>query len=169
MEHDRKHVVAPEWLATAAALAVTAMIAAPAHATPPSGFAGTQIAKGLYGELDVKGERTGSWDIKLTTKDESDVYVTRNAIAIDGQSGWHTHPGPSLITVTLGEITAYDSDNPLCTPTVYKLGEGFVDSGDHAHLLRNESGAPAETVAVQFLTKGAPRRVDAPQPNNCGF
>jgi hypothetical protein len=52
---------------------------------------------------------------------------------------------------------------------VYRAGEGFVDSGDHAHLLKNESGAAAETVAVQFLYEGATRRIDAPQPNNCAF
>ena len=147
----------------------SAFIVSPAPATPASGFVGTQIAKGLYGALDVKGDKTGKWDLLLKTKDNSDLYVTRNAIAIGGQSGWHTHPGPSLITVTVGEIVAYESDNPLCTPTVYRAGEGFVDQGDHAHLLRNESGAVAETVAVQFLPQGAVRRIDAPQPSNCNF
>jgi len=66
--------------------------------------------------------------------------VTRNAIAIGGQSGWHTHPGPSLITVTVGAIVAYDSDT--CAPRQYGTGDTFVDPGDgHVHLLRNESGA----------------------------
>ena len=93
---------------------------------------------------------------------------SKSQIAIGGQSGWHTHPGPSLITVTVGEITAYD--DKLCSPHVYHAGEGFVDPGDgDVHLLRNESGAVAETVAVQFLPTGATRRIDAPQPNNCNF
>jgi hypothetical protein len=49
-------------------------------------------------------------------------------------------------------------------------GEGFVDPGDgHLHLLRNETTAPAETVAVQILPNGAPRRIDAPDPGNCPF
>ena len=71
--------------------------------------------------------------------------------------------------MTIGEITAYDSDDPLCQLKVYRAGEGFVDNGDHAHLLKNESGAAAETVAVQFLPVGATRRVDQPEPNNCSF
>ena len=46
---------------------------------------------------------------------------------------------------------AYDGDDPTCTPTRYDVGEGFVDSGGgHVHLFRNESGAPAETVATQI-------------------
>lgn len=151
-----------------AALAVLA--APPAGATPASGFTAVQTIKGTYPALTVKGEKTDKWDVKIDTKDTSDVYVVRNAIAVGGQSGWHKHPGPSLITVTIGEITAYDSHDPLCSPKVYRAGEGFVDSGDHAHLLKNESGAAAETVAVQFLPEGATRRIDVPTediPSNC--
>ena len=96
--------------------------------------------------------------------------MTRNVISAGGQSGWHTHPGPSLILVTAGEITAYEGDDPTCTPTRYKAGEGFVDPGDgHVHLLRNETSAPAETVAFQIVPKDAMRRIDAPAPAACGF
>lgn len=152
------------------AIGLSAMIpSGAANATPATGFTAIQQWKGDFGELNVKGEKTGKWDLKLTTKDDSDVHVVRNSIAIGGQSGWHTHPGPSLITVTVGEITAYDSHDPLCSPKVYRAGEGFVDSGDHAHLIRNESGAPAETVAVQFLPDGAARRQDAEAPGTCNF
>lgn len=144
-------------------------IGSPALATPASGFTAVQQWKGVFPPLQVKGDKTDKWDVKIDTKDDSDVYVVRNSIAIGGQSGWHSHPGPSLITVTVGEITAYDSDDPLCQPKVYRAGEGFVDSGDHPHLLKNESGAAAETVAVQFLPVGASRRRDEGAPNNCNF
>lgn len=146
-----------------------ATVGTPALATPASGFSAVQTIKGVYPPLQVKGDKTGQWDVKIDTKDDSDVYVVRNSIAIGGQSGWHSHPGPSLITVTIGSITAYDSDDPLCQPKIYQAGEGFVDSGDHAHLLKNESGAAAETVAVQFLPVGATRRIDEAEPNNCKF
>jgi len=66
--------------------------------------------------------------------------------------------------VTKGEITAYEGDDPKCRPTVHRAGEGFVDPGDgHVHVLRNETSAPAETVAVQILPKGVPRRI-GPRP-----
>lgn len=159
----------PAFGMAAATLAASALIPTTVHGTPASGFSAVQQWKGDYGPMLVKGEKTGPWDVKISTKGESDVYITRNSIAIGGHSGWHMHPGPSLITVTVGEITAYDSTDPLCTPKVYRAGEGFIDSGDHAHLLKNESGAPAETVAVQFLADGSTRRIDASQPNNCNF
>ena len=158
----------PILLATGTLLA-SAWISAPALATPASGFSAVQTFKGVFPPLEVKGDKTDKWDVKIDTKDDSDIYVVRNSIAIGGQSGWHSHPGPSLITVTLGEITVYESDDPLCQPKIYRAGEGFVDSGDHAHLLKNESGAAAETVATQFLPVGSTRRNEEPQQNNCSF
>jgi quercetin dioxygenase-like cupin family protein len=149
--------------------------ATPISATPASGFSAAQQWKGVYPALSVntasdrKTDKDDKWDVKLQTKDTSDVYVTRNSIAVDGQSGWHSHPGPSLITVTVGTIKVYESTDPACGSTTYQAGQGFVDYGDHAHLLRNESGAVAETVAVQFLPTGAPRRIDEPKPTNCRF
>jgi hypothetical protein len=38
------------------------------------------------------------------------------------------------------------------------------------HTLRNESSAPAETIAVQFLPQGAPRKIDVlTASGNCSF
>ena len=160
-------------LANAAVIALAGLAAVPAGATPASGFSAVQQYKGTFPEMTIKAEkeqdRSDKWDLMLKTKGTTDLWVVRNAIAVNGQSGWHMHPGPSLITVTIGSIAAYDSSDPLCTRKVYTVGQTFLDSGDHAHLLRNESGAPAETVAVQSLPEGAPRRIDAPQPNNCAF
>ncbi|MFL6851654.1 MAG: cupin domain-containing protein [Sphingomicrobium sp.] len=156
-------------------LAAACFYASPAIATPASGFTAVQQWKGVYPPLKVntqsdrKSDKDDKWDVKIMTKDTSDVYVTRNSIAVGGQSGWHSHPGPSLITVTAGTIKAYESTDPLCSPTTYHAGDGFVDYGDHAHLLKNESGAAAETVAVQFLPAGAARRIDEPAPTNCKF
>jgi quercetin dioxygenase-like cupin family protein len=136
----------------------------------PRRLAWLRSLRGAPASIPSASSRQSRQEGRRETKEESDVYVTRNAIAVGGHSGWHTHPGPSLIIVTLGEIMAYDADDPPCTPTRYRAGAGFVDPGDgHVHLLRNESGAPAETVAVQFLPKDATRRIDAPAPGNCPF
>ena len=163
-------------LCALAAILGTALSGAPALATPAVGFTAIQQWKGVYPALDIntssdrKDNKDDKWDLKLMSKDVSDVYVTRNAIIPGGQSGWHTHPGPSLVTVTVGEVTVYDSEDPLCTPKVYRAGEGSLDlGGGHLHLIKNETAAPAETVAVQFLPTGSTRRIDAPKPNNCGF
>jgi hypothetical protein len=70
-------------------------------------------------------------------------------------------------------VTVYDSDDPACTPHVYTANtadNGFVDPGDgHVHVIRNETTAVAQTVAVQLIPEGATRREDAPDPGNCPF
>jgi hypothetical protein len=103
------------------ALGASAFTSVPAVATPATGFTAVQQIKGEYPPLNVTADKTGKWDLKLHTKDSSDLWVVRNSIAGGGQSGWHTHPGPSLITVTIGEILAYEKRQPG-VPTQALLG-----------------------------------------------
>jgi quercetin dioxygenase-like cupin family protein len=146
------------------------MIAATAFATPNVDFTTVQLSKGHFGEIDVKTNDALPHQVKLKTHGESDVYIVENTVKPGGHSGWHTHPGPSLITVKSGTATFYDSDDPTCTPHVYQAGTGVIDPGDgHVHLLRNEGNVDLVTVTVQILPAGAPRRIDAPSPGNCPF
>lgn len=150
-------------------------------ATPSSGFSGTTIALGRFDDIDVRNHvpypesfRTEAernfWTSMQKAKGPSDLYVQDNVWQPGGTTGWHTHPGHSLIIVTAGTITAYDADDPSCTPRVYTEGMGFVDEGgDHAHVLRNEGSVEARTIAVQLLPASAPRRIDAPAPMACPF
>ena len=149
-------------------------------ATPASGFVSTTLAMGRFGDIDVSNislpdNLWGHWQKKVwlslqKTKGPSDLYVQSNVWAPGGSTGWHTHPGHSLITVTAGTVTAYESDDPSCTPHVYTQGMGFVDpGGDHVHLLRNEDSVEARTIAVQLVQAGATRRIDAEGPAACGF
>ncbi len=161
-----------------AAIGVALLV--PARATPPSGLASEFVVGGStggvrFGEIDLSAKRnkdqgngTPEWKMKLDTKGMSELYVVKNTFAPGATSGWHTHPGPSLISVLQGTITAYESDDPTCTPHTYTAPATFLDEGGaHMHLLRNETNAPAITVAVQLLPQGATRRTDAPNPGHC--
>ena len=142
------------------------------HTEADPDFIRVRDMKGQFGDLKVK-LNTDDFDLKLDTRGDSDIYVTRNAIAVDGQSGWHTHPGPSLVIVTQGTVTEYDGDDPSCTPHVYSASgtNSFVDIGSGAvHIIRDESGSVAKTVVVQLIQKAATRRIDVtPAPGNCSF
>jgi hypothetical protein len=149
-------------------------------ATTP-GFSGTALAKATYGEIrsHIRQNRPAKWDEKIRTEGLSDLYVQENTWNPDAcagctpSTGWHTHPGPSFIIVTQGSVTVYDSDDPSCTPHVYTANtpnNALVDEGGgHVHVIRNESGAVAKTIAVQLIPAGAERRQDAPDPGNCSF
>jgi len=163
-----------------AAIVITAPYTRSALATPASGFAGTTLALGRFDEINVLNDlilpnepgRDGAniWLSLQRTKGQSDVYVQTNVWQPGGTTGWHSHPGHSLIIVTAGTVTNYEGNDPACKPTVYTVGMGFVDpGGDHVHLIRNEGRDPASTIAVQLIPAGAARRIDADDPGNCHF
>jgi quercetin dioxygenase-like cupin family protein len=149
-------------------------------ATPSVGVATTIYAKSTFDPMTLYahapalvpardgGMRSAQWLALIKTLGLTDAYVVDNKIAPGGDTGWHSHPGPSLIFVVAGTVTNYASDEPNCGPRAYTAGTGFVDpGGEDVHTLRNEGGVPAETIAVQFLPKDAARRIDMPAPANC--
>jgi hypothetical protein len=143
-------------------------------ATPATSFSGTTLAKATFGEIDSHVHTVpASWDEMIRTKGLSDLYVQQNTWQPGGSTGWHTHPGPSLVIVTQGSLTEYNGDDPTCTPHVYTANtpdNEFVDPGDgHVHLVRNETGAQAQAIAVQLIPSGATRRQDATNPGHCSF
>jgi quercetin dioxygenase-like cupin family protein len=175
-----------------AAIAITALYyAGSVSATavdPPGSFRGSTLAVGKFGSFEVFNakvledpsalkHRKKLWLSWQKTKGTSDVYVQSNVWDAGGSTGWHTHPGHSLIIVTAGEVTTYEGDDPRCTPHVYKVGEGFVDpGGDHVHNIRNEGSVTASTIAVQVIparpdgsSSVSDRRVDVSNPGNCPF
>lgn len=167
-------------LVATASLAGTAGYVGNVLATPGSGFTGSTIAVGRFGDIDIAnhllrefGDSTPRKDLWLSlqkTKGPSDLYVQNNVWVPGGSTGWHTHPGHSLIIVTAGTVTAYEGDDPSCAPTEYTVGMGFVDpGGSHVHLLRNEGSVEARTVAVQLIPAAATRRIDAEGPAGCPF
>jgi quercetin dioxygenase-like cupin family protein len=157
-------------------LAAAAAYVGNAFATPPAGFTGTTLSLGRVGDVNVfnhaivEGPSKRLWLSLQKTKGPSDLYVQSNVWEPGGTTGWHTHPGHSLITVTAGSVTAYEGHDPSCKPQVYTTGMTFVDEGgDHVHVLRNEDSVEARTVAVQLIPAGATRRIDAPGNPACNF
>jgi len=147
-------------------------------ATDANHFTGTTLAKATFGDIDSHVVAEPGWQEKIKTHGDSDLYVQQNTwdptnCGCIPSTGWHTHPGPSFVIVTQGTVTAYDGDDPSCTPHVYTAGtanNSFVDPGDgHVHIIRDESGAIAKTIAVQLVPAGATRRENAGDPGNCNF
>ena len=179
------------WLVLfSAAIAVTVLsYSAHVWATTANGFKATTIATGTFDEFEVfnhsilpnpTGDGDNDRDDKTLwlsiqkTKGSSDLYVQSNVWSVGGTTGWHTHPGHSLIIITAGTLTEYDAD---CNRHVYTFVPGqpaptLVDPGHgHVHIIRNEGSVPATTIAVQLVPydpNKANRRIDVPTvPPNC--
>ena len=152
------------------ALAALAAYVGNVLATPSMGFTSTTIAKARFGELDSHVHSVpADWQEMIKTKGLSDLYVQSNIFAPGGSSGWHTHPGPSLVIVKSGTATFYMADDPTCSPHVVQAGSGFVDNGHDEHVVRNEGSVDLVTVVASLIPAGMARRIDEPSPGNCPF
>lgn len=148
-------------------------------ATPAVNQTTSTVAKSTFDPLKLKAQSDPAnlWKAILKTKGESDIYVVDNKFSpvdhvnnIVATSGWHAHPGPSLIFVVQGTVTNYTSEGSGCAKRTYSAGQGFIDDGTDVHNIRNEGDVLAETVAVQLLPAGtASRRIDKPAPEDCRF
>jgi quercetin dioxygenase-like cupin family protein len=150
-----------------------------APAITAEGYKSTSLVVGRLGEIDVINTQPPSlktkgneqlWLSLQETKGSSDVYVQSNVWAPGGSTGWHSHPGHSLIIVTAGTVTDYEGHDSDCKPHVYKTGMAFVDAGgDHMHIIRNEGTVEAKTIAVQLIPADGARRIEVADPGNCHF
>jgi quercetin dioxygenase-like cupin family protein len=82
--------------------------------------------------------------------DASSVVVARVTWQPEGTSGWHTHPGPVIVTVVDGEIEVINERD--CVVRTYATGEAFVDPGQgNVHIASNPSTTDDAVAYATFL------------------
>ena len=156
-------------LALAIGAAGSGVYAADVLATPSSGLSTTILAQSEFNSFFAEGHAfPPPWRALMAAYGQTDVYVVDNKSVPGGTTGWHTHPGPSLILVVSGQVTNYTSEDRNCAGHTYTAGQGFIDGGSNdEHTLRNNGTTEAETIAVQLIPHGAPRKIDEPNPTRC--
>lgn len=179
----------------AAALTFGAVLAS---ATPPAGIAGGPIlARGTAAETFVIGTPqtvTVTKTVKIRVRGK--VYTRRVKVQVEtvqrlmtcgggtacdtavqqvtinpgGHTGWHNHPGPTVVAIAQGEGTLYHAGGTDCTGHKFAGGAGFFQPSAEVHNLRNEASAPLVLYAFYVLPTGTPNtaiRTDQPAPANC--
>ena len=132
--------------------AVATVGAGVALATPGSGFK----------EVTVVARGTLAPHFKIKLRDSSkpgDVVVQKFVLAPGGQSGWHYHPGPAVVTVKLGELTLDQED---CSSATFSAGQVAVEPMKHVHRVRNVGTTDLEFwVTFLNIPVGSPQRIEA--------
>jgi len=140
------------------AVALTIAFAGTVVATAAVGFSSTLLARGTLSE----SVHFNSGAVKFQTKGSVDFVTNSVSIAPGGSSGWHSHPGVTLVTVASGTVVHYDAH---CVATTFPAGTAFVESGDHPLLVRNESADPAVNIVTFLVPAGTTAlRIDKPNP-----
>ena len=170
-----------------------------ASATPPSGASGPILSRGQVEQKVVVGEpttttvtrrvkvrvggRTYTRRVRVRVPsvrpliackkaERCDSAFQRVTLAPGGSTGWHTHPGVTFVSVVAGEGTLYPAGaaGSECTGQKYRVGQGFSQSSEDMHTLRNEGTTTLVLDAFYLLPPGTLStaiRTDQPQSANC--
>ena len=158
---------------TAGAVALAVALSGTALATPALTFVSEILSQTFFESIKVNAhaddDGTGAHKVRIVARDPSDVFVVRNTVAPGGYSGWHTHPGPSVVVVKRGTATVYEVEGTDCVQHTYPAGTGFVDAGGtHVHLVSNASATEIlELYAFQIIPTGLARVISVTDPGLC--
>jgi quercetin dioxygenase-like cupin family protein len=155
-------------------ISVLALFSIIAWATPGSGVLFNTILNVAQteGTLHINDNGVASdgskWHLQLMTEGApTEVEIQDLALAPGGYGGWHSHPGPVIVTVTAGTVSNYYSD---CVRQDYPAGSAFIIPGGVVHNERNESTTETLRLADAFLLPaGTPRRIEEAQPATCNL
>ena len=146
------------WIVGASILAATLMISGVAIATGSTGSVMTQVI-GAGSVPNAAG---------FAATPEMNTVVAQITFGPNSSSGWHTHPGKTLVTVKTGTFTVHHARD--CEPNVYGPGDAFVELPSTVHVGRNETGSVVELGVVFFnVPIGSPARIEQAQPEGCAI
>ena len=95
----------------------------------------------------------------------TNTIVAQYTFGPHSSTGWHSHPGKTLVVVQSGTFTVYH-DN--CHAMTYGPGSSFVELPSSIHVGRNETGSDVQLGVVYFdVPIGGSPRIDQPQPAGC--
>lgn len=109
-------------------VSTTPCAAAPQEFMPSAGVSVTLIARGTLGPA-----------LNVNVAAETDILNQTITIAPGGSTGWHGHPGTTLVAVSAGTGTFVHQD---CTTTTYAAGVAFLDTPGTTHNFRNDGTVP---------------------------
>jgi quercetin dioxygenase-like cupin family protein len=82
----------------------------------------------------------------------ADIAFARVSLEPGRASGWHSHPGPGWVVVTVGTLSLYRVDG---CQTVYPAGTAFLEEPGDVHDARNETAEPVEFLISFTVPAGA--------------
>jgi quercetin dioxygenase-like cupin family protein len=136
------------------AVAIVALSAGIAIATPGSGGISKELARDAFNDLTIHSS--------------GDVVVARNSYEPDGFSGWHSHPGKVVIGVKSGQITIERGSESTCSVQTYKAGDVFIERPSHVYNGTNKGHQTTVLIATFFnVPVGGEVRIDQAKPGAC--
>jgi quercetin dioxygenase-like cupin family protein len=130
-----------------------------ASADTPSGFTSVTIGRGQ-----------SDHSFGIHQRKSNDVVTSQNTLAPGGFSGWHSHPGTSVLVIQSGQLTLFSEPvaGGKCRVHTYTAGQVFLEQPKNEQNAIN-TGAVPTVLAVTFLNvpHGGSARIERTNPGNC--
>ena len=143
-----------------AGLVVSALAVAGATPPSPTGFTSVQIGRGQAARSFEAHQRKGN-----------DVAVNQITVPPAGFSGWHSHPGITVVAVQSGQITLFSEPiaGGKCRVRIFAAGQVFLEYSSIKYNAVNTASAPYVIAATFFNVppNGGSSRIDQTDPGNC--
>lgn len=151
-------------LLTAAAVAITMAASTPATATPPNGLKSELLVRSAGGQFQLVDHKMRFY---LAAGKPTDIALVRATLEPGGSTGWHTHPGPSMVLVEEGVMTVREPRRGRCLTETVSAGNAF-EHPDGPHNFINNGTVQVVFYVTYFVAAGAaPLLNDAPAPHAC--
>ena len=110
--------------------------------------------------------RDRSIDFKLTARQPTDIAFVKATIIAGGQTGWHMHPGPSVVIVQPGTLTMRSPHRRHCMEQEFAAGEVFEHPKGVHNFIAGSGGV--EFYVSYFVPAGStPLLTPAAPPAEC--
>lgn len=132
------------------ALVATAGVVLATHTPTSVGFTGT--ANFPMGTLD-RSERVEFLSALAGQGRQASTYVktVRAEITAGGETGWHGHPGPSVVVVVAGTLTVtHEMPGGRCMSEQWLPGQAYFHTGG-IHNFENDSATTADFYVTYFV------------------
>jgi hypothetical protein len=106
---------------------------------------------------------------KLKAGEPIDVAIVGAQLHADGQTGWHTHPADSIVSVQAGapELIMQTTRRERCVEQRFMAGEAFVHPAGPHNFRNSSADTPLNFGVAYFVPVGATLLTPAPAPKAC--
>ena len=96
------------------------------------------------------------------------VQIAKLTFRPGADGGWHSHAGPSTVSVLAGTATVVTVHGKRCVRQEFAAGRAVVEKAGVVHLVRNDGRKPLVITAVTVVPQGRAFGSDEPTPARCG-
>ena len=140
-------------------------------------FYGIALAdhKGLQGLFNARGSiepfhiHDHGSHVKLKARQPIDVAIVAAQLHADGQTGWHTHPSESIVSVQAGapSLIMRRERRGRCVEQTFDAGEAFVHPAGPHNFVNSSPDTALNFGVAYFVPVGATLLTAVPAPKAC--